>query len=228
DHLNSVLSLFRDLINPTTTNESIDLKYIFQQSALLFETILSPPKLKNLRFAATTTSFSDISSVDSTTFQAEDDADDNIDNNNNQKELYLIQFTTDLCRYCFQFCTENPNQSSFEHSLNLFTRLLNSSISNDVEIIKKLINTNDNINSIPDVFYLYYARPLMKIAIEQHFSLDDILELTIQILYVFDSSEVVVERVLADLIKLESSRRFYFLLASIVCRYESSPSFHTW
>ncbi|CAF3912073.1 unnamed protein product [Rotaria magnacalcarata] len=177
---------------------------------------------------STTTSFSDISSVDSTTFQAEDDADDNIDNNNNQKELYLIQFTTDLCRYCFQFCTENPNQSSFEHSLNLFTRLLNSSISNDVEIIKKLINTNDNINSIPDVFYLYYARPLMKIAIEQHFSLDDILELTIQILYVFDSSEVVVERVLADLIKLESSRRFYFLLASIVCRYESSPSFHTW
>ncbi|CAF0848180.1 unnamed protein product [Rotaria sordida] len=229
DHLNNVLSLFHKLINPSSSiNESNDLKYIFEQSAILFETILSPPKLKNLRFAATTTTTSsstDLSSIDSTTFQTEDD--DELDNNN-QKEIYLIQFATDLCQYCFQFCIKYSDHSSFQHGLDLFTRLLNSSTSNNIEIIKKLTDAYDNTNTIPEIFYLNYAKPLMKIAIEQHCSLDHIVELTIQILNTFDSSEGVVERVLADLMQLESSRRFYFLLASIVCRYESSPSFHTW
>ncbi|CAF3382089.1 unnamed protein product [Rotaria sp. Silwood1] len=232
DHLNNVLSLFHDLINPSSSssiiNETNDLKYIFEQSAILFETILSPPKLKNLRFAATTritSSSTDLSSIDSTTFQVEDD---NEIDNNNQKEIYLIQFATNLCQYCFEFCTKYSNHTSFEHGLNLFTRLLNPSTSNNIEIIKKLTNEIDNTNTIPEIFYLNYAKPLIKIAIEQHCSLDYIVELTIQILNTFDSSDIVVERVLADLMQLESSRRFYFLLTSIVCRYESSPSFHTW
>ncbi|CAF4483316.1 unnamed protein product [Rotaria sp. Silwood2] len=230
DHLNNVLSLFHDLINLSSSsiNESNDLKNIFEQSTILFETILSPPKLKTLRFAATTTitsSSTDLSSMESTTFQVEDD---NEIDNNNEKEIYLIQFSTDLCQYCFQFCIKYSNHTSFEHGLNLFTRLLNSSTSNNIEIVKKLTNENHDTNTIPEIFYLNYAKPLMKIAIERHCSLDYIVELTIQILNTFDSSEVVVERVLADLMQLESSRRFYFLLASIVCRYESSPSFHTW
>jgi hypothetical protein len=104
DHLNNLLSLFRDLINQSSS--TIESKYIFEQSAILFETILSPPKLKNLRFAVTTiatSSSTDLSSIDSTTFQTEDDEIDD----NNQKEIYLIQFATDLCQYCFQFCTEH-------------------------------------------------------------------------------------------------------------------------
>lgn len=204
DHLNSVLSLFHDLINLTlSTNETVDLKYVFEQATILFETILSPPKPKTLRFAATTivtSSSNDLSSIDSTTFQTEDD-DDNIDTNN-QKENYLIKFTNSLCKYCFQFCTENSTHSSFEHCLALFIGLLNSSASNNNEIIKTLTNRTDTANSIPEIFYMDYARPLMKIAIEQHCSLDNILELTIETLNVFDSSEVVVERVLADLIQV--------------------------
>jgi hypothetical protein len=180
-----------------------ELKYIFEQSAILFETILSPPKLKNLRFAATTiitTSSTDLSSIDSTTFQTEDD-DDEIENNNH-KEIYLNQFATNFCQYCFQFCTEHPNHSAFEYSLDLFTRLLNSSTSNNIEIITKLTNQTETTTTIPEIFYLNYARPLIKIAIEQHCSLDHIVDLTIQILNTFDSSEVVVERVLADLIQV--------------------------
>ncbi|CAF3531422.1 unnamed protein product [Adineta steineri] len=228
DHLNSVLELFRDLVNQSSTSsESNDLlKYIFEQSSILFETILCPPKLKNLRFAVKTSSSNDLSSMDSATFQT-DDNDDDVENNN-QKDTYLIEFAMNLCQYCFQFCIEHPKDLTFEYSLDLFTRLLNPSTSNNIEIITKLINNNDNTNTIAEIFYLNYARPLIQIAIERHCSLDSIVELTIQILNTFDSSEVVVERVLADLIKLESSRRFYFLLASIVCRYESSPSFHTW
>ncbi|UJR36748.1 hypothetical protein I4U23_029463 [Adineta vaga] len=229
DHLNSVLLLFHDLINQSSASgESNDLKYIFDQSAILFDTILSPPKLKNLRFAVTTiktSSSTDLSSIDSATFQTEDT--DDLENNN-QKDKYLIQFATKLCQYCFQFCIAHPTHPAFEHSLDLFTRLLNASTSNSTEIITKLTEKPDSTNTIPELFYLNYARPLISISIEQHCSLDLIVELTIQILNTFDSSETIVERVLADLIKLESSRRFYFLLASIVCRYESSPSFHTW
>jgi hypothetical protein len=201
DHLNNVLSLFRDIIN-----QSNDLKYTFEQSGILFETILSPPKLKNLRFAATTiitSSSTDLSSVDSTTFQTEDDEETD---NTNQKDRYLIQFATNLCQYCFQFCTEHSNQSAFEYSLDLFTRLLTSSTSSNTEIITKLTNEIDNTDTIPEIFYLNYARPLIKMAIEQHCSLDNIVELTIQILNTFDSSELVVERVLADLIQV---RRFF-------------------
>ncbi|CAF0922372.1 unnamed protein product [Adineta ricciae] len=230
DHLNSVSSLFHNLINQpsTTTTESNDLKYIFDQSAVLFDTILSPPKLKNLRFAVTTiktSSSTDLSSIDSATFQAEDT--DDIDNND-QKDKYLTGFATKLCQDCFQFCLNNPTHPAFENSLDLFTRLLNSSASNSTEIITKLAENLDSTTTIPELFYLNYARPLITVAIEQHCSLDHIVDLTIQVLNTFDSSETIVERVLADLIKLESSRRFYFLLASIVCRYESSPSFHTW
>jgi len=208
------LSLFRDLINQSSsTNESNDLKYIFEQSAILFETILSPPKLKNLRFAATTvitSSSTDLSSVDSTTFQTEDN-DDEENNNNNQKDNYLIQFATNLCQYCFQFCIEQPTPSAFEYSLDLFTRLLNPSTSNSIEIITKLTEKNDNTATIPEIFYLNNARPTIKIAIEQHCSLDNIVELTIQILNTFDSSEVVVENVLADLIKVRNKNDFSIL-----------------
>jgi hypothetical protein len=207
DHLNSLLLLFHDLINQSSSiNES---KYIFEQSAILFETILSPPKLKNLRFAATTiatSSSTDLSSIDSATFQAEDD-DEEIENNN-QKETYLIQFATNLCQYSFQFCIEHSNHSSFEHGLDFFTRLLNSSTTNNTEIITKLTNQIDNTETIPEIFYSNYARPLIKIAIEQHCSLDDIVELTIQILNTFDSSEAVVERVLADLIQVKKATYF--------------------
>lgn len=203
DHLNNVLSLFRDLIYQTSSsaNES---KYIFEQSAILFETILSPPKLKNLRFATTSSkasSSTDLSSIDSTTFQNEDD--DNENDNNLQKDNYLIQFATNLSEYCFKFSIEHPDQPSFEYSLDLFTRLLNSSISNNTEVITKLTDRTESTDTIPEVFYINYARPLIKIAIEQHYSLDDIVDLTIQILNTFDSSEVVVERVLADLIQVK-------------------------
>ena len=207
DHLNNVLLLYRNLII-----ESNDLKYIFEQSAILFETILSPPKLKNLRFATITinSSSTDLSSIDSTTFQIDDD--DDIDNIN-KKETYLIQFATDLCQLCFKFCTEHSNQSAFEYSLDLFTRLLNSSSTNNIEIMKKLTNENDNNNTIPQTFYTEYARPLIKIAIKQHCSLDDIVDLTIQILNTFDSSEATVEHVLADLIQVrkKNHRREIFI-----------------
>ena len=137
-----------------------------------------------------------MSSIDSTTFQTDDD-DEVV--NNTQKESYLTQFATNLCQYCFQFCTEYSNHSAFECSLDLFTRLLNSSTSNNLELITKLTNENDSTTTIPEIFYINYARPLIKHAIEQHCSLDNIVELTIQILNTFNSSEVVVERVLADL-----------------------------
>ncbi len=208
DHLNNLLSLFRDLINQSSS--TIESKYIFEQSAILFETILSPPKLKNLRFAVTTiatSSSTDLSSIDSTTFQTEDDEIDD----NNQKETYLIQFATDLCQYCFQFCTEHSNRSSFEHSLDLFTRLLSFTTSNNTEIITKLTNSTEQTTTIPEIFYSNYARPLIIIAIEQHCSLDCIVELTIQILNTFDSSEVVVERVLADLIQVGKKTQKNFI-----------------
>jgi hypothetical protein len=148
--------------------------------------------------------------MDSTTFQTEDndDGENNNNNNNNQKDNYLIQFATNLCQYCFQFCIEHSNHSAFEYSLDLFTRLLNPSTSNSIEIITKLTEKNDNTATIPEIFYLNYARPTIKIAIEQHCSLDHIVELTIQILNTFDSSEVVVERVLADLIKVRNKNDF--------------------
>ena len=204
DHLNSVSSLFHNLTNQpsTTTTESNDLKYIFDQSAVLFDTILSPPKLKNLRFAVAaikTSSSTDLSSMDSATFQAEDT--DDIDNSD-QKDKYLTGFATKLCQDCFQFCLNNPTHPAFENSLDLFTRLLNSSTSNSTEIITKLAENLDSTNTIPELFYLNYARPLITIAIEQHRSLDHIVDLTIQVLNTFDSSETIVERVLADLIKV--------------------------
>ena len=227
DHLNSVLTLFRELINqPSLTNESSDLKYIFEQSVVLFETVLFPPKMKNLRFAASTAASStDLSSLESTTSQS--DQKDELDYNN-QKDTYLIGFARDLCQLCFQFCLEHSNHSAFEHSLNFFTHLLNSSTLNHIQIVEKLTEKNNAQETTPERFYSNYARPLIQKSIEEHCSLDQIVELTIRILDTFESSDVVVERVLADLIQLEASRRFYFLLTSIVCRYETSPSFHTW
>lgn len=71
-----------------------------------------------------------------------------------------------------------------------------------MDIIKKLTEKSDSNETIPEIFYLNYARPLIRIAIEQHCSLDDIVDLTIQILNTFDSSESVVERILADLIQV--------------------------
>lgn len=228
NHLNNLLSFFHDLITQNISlNES---KYIFEQSAILFETILSPPKLKNLRFAAntaTTSSSTDLSSIDSTTFQIEDE-DDDVNEDNNDKESYLIQFASHLCQYAYQFCLDHPDHSAFEHGLDFFTRLLNSSTANTTEIVKKLTEQTESSATTPERFYGNYAKPLIKIAIEQRYALDDIVQITIQVLNSFNSSDAIVERVLADLIQLESSRRFYFLLASIVCRYESSPSFHTW
>lgn len=228
DHLNSILTLFRELINQSSASngESPDLKYIFEQSVVLFETVLFPPKMKNLRFAATTASSStDLSSFESTTFQS--DENDELDYNN-QKDNYLIGFARDLCQLCFQFCLDHSNHSAFEHSLNFFTHLLNASTVNHVQIVEKLTERNNAQTTTPERFYANYARPLIQKSIEQHCSLDQIVELTIRILDTFESSDDVVERVLADLIQMESSRRFYFLLTSIVCRYETSPSFHTW
>lgn len=191
EHLNDLLTFFHDLITQNfSLNES---KYIFEQSAILFETILSPPKLKNLRFAAntvTTSSSTDLSSIDSTSFQIKDEDD------NNDKESYLIQFATNLCRYSFQFCIDHP---TFEHGLDFFTRLLNSSTMNTKEIITKL--TDSNV-TIPEIFYGNYAKPLIQIAIEQHYALDNIVQITIQVLNSFNSSDVIVERVLADLIQV--------------------------
>jgi phosphopentomutase len=83
-----------------------------------------------------------------------------------------------------------------------FTRLLSFTTSNNTEIITNLTNSTEQTTTIPEIFYSNYARPLIIIAIEQHCSLDCIVELTIQILNTFDSSEVIVERVLADLIQV--------------------------
>ena len=119
-----------------------------------------------------------------------------------EKDKYLTGFATKLCQDCFQFCLNNPTHPAFENSLDLFTRLLNSSTSNSTEIITKLAENLDSTSTIPEVFYLNYARPLITVAIEQHRSLDHIVDLTIQVLNTFDSSETIVERVLADLIKV--------------------------
>ena len=198
EHLNKLLAFFHDLITQNfSLNES---KYIFEQSAILFETILSPPKLKNLRFAAntvTTSSSTDLSSIDSASFQIEDEND--VDDNN-EKESYLIQFATNLCQYSFQFCIDH---SAFEHGLDFFTRLLNSSTANTKEIITKLTEPMNSDVTIPEIFYGNYAKPLIKIAIEQHCALDDIVQITIQVLNSFNSSDVIVERVLADLIQVK-------------------------
>lgn len=198
-HLDKLLAFFHDLITQNfALNES---KYIFEQSAILFETILSPPKLKNLRFAAntaTTSSSTDLSSIDSSTFQIEDE-----DEPTNEKDSYLIQFTTHLCQYSFQFCLDHPDQSAFEHGLDFFTRLLNSSTTNTKDIIKKLTEGIDSNITIPEIFYGNYAKPLIQIAIVQHYALDEIVQITIQVLNSFNSSDMIVERVLADLIQVK-------------------------
>ena len=211
NHLNSLLSFFHELITKNfLLSES---KYIFEQSAILFETILSPPKLKTLRFAAntvTTSSSTDLSSIDSTTFQIEDD-DKDLTDDTNDKESYLIQFASNLCQYAYQFCLDHSDHSAFEHGLDFFTRLLNSSMMNSTEIVKKL---TDSTGAIPEIFYRNYAKPLIKIAIEQHCALDDIVQITIHVLNSFNSSDEIVERVLADLIQVGQDDEFVSLFSS--------------
>ena len=220
-HLDRVLSLFEDLIQQNLSiNES---KFLFEQSTLLFKTLLGPQKLKSLRFA-TSSSSTDLSSIDSTTFQSDD-----IDDESNAKDTYLIDFQTKLIDLCYRYCLDHSNDASFEYGLELFIRLVDFSIESTIELmLKKLISNSNQTNTLAELFYSNYSRALIKIAIEKRYSLDHIVKLTIQILNSLNSSDEIVERVLADLIQLDSSRRFYFLLASIVCQYESLPSFRKW
>ena len=193
------------------------MKHVLEQSAILFDTILYSPKLKNLRFATTTIlnlSSADLSSLDSTLFQNDDD-DNNNNNNNNEKEIYLTRLAVDLYQDCFQFCIEHPTHSAFEQCLDILIRFVNSSISNNIEIIKKLTNESNGTNTIPEIFYLNYTKPLMKIAIERRCSLDHIVELTIQVLHSFDSTEDVVERILADLIQVRMKELVSFFFQII-------------
>ena len=57
---------------------------------------------------------------------------------------------------------------------------------------------------------------MIKHAIEQHCSLDHIVELTIQILNTFNSSDVVVERVLADLIQVRKEGIYLIILSKLI------------
>ncbi|CAF1230108.1 unnamed protein product [Didymodactylos carnosus] len=217
DHLNNVLLLFSSIINKQPPVD--DLKYIFEQAGHLFETVLLPPKQKSLRFAS---SSPQLLNNGDTLFA--DDSDEKSDEQND----YLIELSIQLCRLCFDYCLKNKDEISYEYSLDLFSHLLSINNEQNSKIIITKLTEEKDVNSVAELFYLNYEKPLLVISIEKQSTLDHVLQLTIYTLNLFNSSAQCVERVLADLIKLESSRRFYFLLVSIVCRYESSPSFHTW
>jgi hypothetical protein len=210
EHLNHVLVRYADLIETTSSNNndsSLDFKSIFEQSISLFVTIVFPSKLKTLRFATTTTTTTTTTAVDAsaidhastnpTTFDTLDD--DEIDS---RKEQYLISFASDLCRVCYRFAIDLKHRSTFEYSSHLFIHLLNASTTNHIGIIERLTHTDDSSMKTPEKFYFDYGRTLIQISIEQNCSLDQIVELTIRILDIFQSSDTIVERILADLIQV--------------------------
>ncbi|CAF4402959.1 unnamed protein product, partial [Didymodactylos carnosus] len=129
EHLNSVLPLFSSITNKQPQID--DLKYVFQQAGHLFESVLLPPKQKNLRFAS---SPPQLSIDDDKLFM-----NDNDEKNDEQNE-YLIQLSIQLCCLCFDYCLKNKEEISYEYSLDLFSHLF--SINNEQNskiIITKLI-----------------------------------------------------------------------------------------
>jgi hypothetical protein len=226
--LTNVLTLFRQLIDCSTTNtgERPNLKYLFEQAIVLFEAILFPPKMKNLRFATGTPILN--ATADASSSHENGEVDD-IDGHKT-KEQYRIDFASDLCQLSFEFAINDENQSDFAHCLYFFTHLLNASTGSHRHIVAKLSEKYHDKLTIPEHFYQHQARPLIQKAIGNQCALDSIVELTVRTLDTFESSAAVVEGVLADLIQVRSrpsSRLFADLVVLFVVGIVTSFLFLT-